>query len=1315
MYTSQKTKFQTFSNGATPTINEGGYWCLNGVSTGVKAQGPGARVLLLDNDSDIIARNSLGGIIGNLPIVEARVWEGSDLVTGSEITITPPSGEWNGKYSEENVYDNDNTIIIGKKLRITDIPSDFTKGNFTFSNGVLNKIFSLSVLTSEIDYDLIVDKTLVNNTDIESKEVITVTVKKTDNTGTSILYTNSDEVGLYIGDSIQENWQIEYTKDTTTFEITLKVKVGEEWIEWDKETVEFVKNGGQGPEGAAATSYWLQSSTPIISKTASGGYGTTLVTFTPMKQTGSDAPKVCEATDNITLAVWKDEENAPATGDSSGVREVTIGGDGYIVDSALHCRMFLGDVILDEQGVEVVSDGVSISKIEYGTSTDSSRVPMSWDTNYPSDAQPSSWVWTRTTYTDGNVADSRVYYPKDAEADIEELGSDMALYAYYTTNDSAVDTPSKVDINSTSEPDKWCITLKNPNQFYKYTYRSLGTKERDSNGQYTYKWSEPELYLAYYGENVNMQTAATYFSLFGTDKTSQGMKYDSEGNLFINAEMINAGQFTVSNGSDDIIFSAGWKEFNGQKIGSVELGGWEVNHKGLFLKENENYVAGFGGINSELPAIFSGGKIAEEKQTFELEWLVDGEGQYILPEQDFFDFINSIQLSDDWDRVVKSHIPGEAKLTFPFTSITAEKNEEIELTQTIKWSLHKEQDVGFMYEHTLPTAPNHFKWTSLNIAPIQFLRNRNIYDLDFIRDKTQEMEVHFKANGSSQIKVDALNRVLVIQNEQNKQADTQITLNNIFNGEQSVWFCGLLLGVDKNYLDTTPLEGHKWPIFYFSSGDDTNSFLDNFIICGLTDINKKIWYSIIKVRDCKLRYWTGNGDEYVAQERFIETDYKLSSSPILGESQFSTYLGDYLFTPPLCFSSQTVNSEVRLTITFGEEDLFFSYDNNDSRPTSIYGKTTLSIHNFHNSVIIPYGLCDDSQFTLPTINNTSLFVLPQENSSFIVEPTFYVTKDGELYATKGNIASWGIFENYLGKGIIGTQGSLFLSALGLFRNNLFGSSGWRSWHIGAGENFGVAENGEVFAKQLFATGGQIGGWSISENYFGSDSIGIYTKGNAVDAYSQKSVLQTNSTTPVIVQMNTDNWETRYHNGELTGGKVRVFQGSFPKEKGEMTFQINFAQQWGETSADVRYYYDIDFEADGCLEIRGTQTAGTCKYIKHYIDPWQGTIDITCKYSFGSPEQQSGYIDFSWEWDGRIAVEAEDVPTFFVAEDGYVSLNKGRLGSFAFDGDKIILQEAEDRRYYLTRGGFQVFRYENGVPQGGSIIPWNTFFERLGVT
>jgi hypothetical protein len=69
------------------------------------------------------------------------------------------------------------------------VPASFVGGKFTFENGILKKEFSLSVVTSEVDYDLIVSQTVINST--SSGGSVAITMKKTDSTGTTIYDKNN--------------------------------------------------------------------------------------------------------------------------------------------------------------------------------------------------------------------------------------------------------------------------------------------------------------------------------------------------------------------------------------------------------------------------------------------------------------------------------------------------------------------------------------------------------------------------------------------------------------------------------------------------------------------------------------------------------------------------------------------------------------------------------------------------------------------------------------------------------------------------------------------------------------------------------------------------------------------------------------------------------------------------------------------------------------------------------------------------------------------------------------------------------------------
>lgn len=65
------------------------------------------------------------------------------------------------------------------------------------------------------------------------------------------------------------------------------------------------------------------------------------------------------------------------------------------------------------QGADGTS--VTVSKIEYGTSTSASTSPSSWSTTVPASITKGSWLWVRTTYSDSSTATTKSYVGTDGE------------------------------------------------------------------------------------------------------------------------------------------------------------------------------------------------------------------------------------------------------------------------------------------------------------------------------------------------------------------------------------------------------------------------------------------------------------------------------------------------------------------------------------------------------------------------------------------------------------------------------------------------------------------------------------------------------------------------------------------------------------------------------------------------------------------------------------------------------------------------------------------------------------------------------------
>jgi hypothetical protein len=72
------------TDGTSPHIGEAangeepGYWYIGTTNTGIKAEGADALTIQLSNDSDIIVRNNLGAIVGDLPTTQVFVLQGAN-------------------------------------------------------------------------------------------------------------------------------------------------------------------------------------------------------------------------------------------------------------------------------------------------------------------------------------------------------------------------------------------------------------------------------------------------------------------------------------------------------------------------------------------------------------------------------------------------------------------------------------------------------------------------------------------------------------------------------------------------------------------------------------------------------------------------------------------------------------------------------------------------------------------------------------------------------------------------------------------------------------------------------------------------------------------------------------------------------------------------------------------------------------------------------------------------------------------------------------------------------------------------------------
>lgn len=259
--------------------------------------GAGARILVLDNDRDVIAIAKNGQVISTLPTITASVYEGGAKDNKAEIILEEiPSGFIvNTHYN----YDDDNGV-----LTITKIPTDFSEGYFTFKSGDMRQRFTLQTKQSEKDYDLIIDKTIINSTNDGGE--ITVKVRETGANGAvTILDTHPTDgrISIFRDGYRYTNWSLFQYEQGANQSMHFEIREGSGYQDnpfiWDEETVEFVLDGAPG-------------------STTSGDKGDqegTIIVYQSVQWTGGiPNPPTTPSSDTSELSGWQEAKISPSTG-----------------------------------------------------------------------------------------------------------------------------------------------------------------------------------------------------------------------------------------------------------------------------------------------------------------------------------------------------------------------------------------------------------------------------------------------------------------------------------------------------------------------------------------------------------------------------------------------------------------------------------------------------------------------------------------------------------------------------------------------------------------------------------------------------------------------------------------------------------------------------------------------------------------------------------------------------------------------------------------------------------------------------------------
>ena len=158
--------------------------------------------------------------------------------------------------------------------------------------------------------------------------------------------------------------------------------------------------GSQGPQGAAATSYWLVSSASAVQKTSTGTITVTpsTLTFTSKKQTGTNTPEnyACRwiidySTDGATYA------NLYTSTANEASKTVTVA----TTYKTIRARMYIAGgttALLDEQIIPVVTDGAKGDKGDTGRGV-SKITEYYLATTASSDVTTSTSGWTEAVQT----------------------------------------------------------------------------------------------------------------------------------------------------------------------------------------------------------------------------------------------------------------------------------------------------------------------------------------------------------------------------------------------------------------------------------------------------------------------------------------------------------------------------------------------------------------------------------------------------------------------------------------------------------------------------------------------------------------------------------------------------------------------------------------------------------------------------------------------------------------------------------------------------------------------------------------------------
>lgn len=499
-------------------------------------------LVTLDNEVAVIGTNSSGGgytsaTLEAVSTVYATAYEGNTNITkdcvfaweadGGTLRFDTGSCNWLSSISKDDVL-----------VTVT----------ATYGSEVIgSKHFALSKNkqgNDAVTYILSVTPTTWNKS---SSSSVTPSVTVIKYVGSTLVTPTTSEYSIKVNGTA---WSGGSISATTTFDLY----VGDKLV--DSQTVTAVQNGAAGRGISNITNYYLVSTQNTGITTSTSGWDTTV-----------------KNTDETNCYLWNYEKIEYTSGTPASKNT-----DPRIIST--HGR--------------TGAAGRSITTIsETYMRTSSSSKPAasntSWQATIPTLDSTYQWLWCKEviSYSSGDPdVFIKLIAQRGQDGNDGQDGQDgstgtkteaVRIFAYNTSNSAPTLTDS-TPIGSTLtgiSSGIWTTAEITASSTYKFVFTSTGVKTTTYSGTTaqtpTYSgWTTPELWGAWLSNSVDVKAYAEFLKLTNNG-TAEGLKYNENGNLYINATYINTGTLTVGDSTAPTLsVTAG-------EYGTASIAGWTVS------------------------------------------------------------------------------------------------------------------------------------------------------------------------------------------------------------------------------------------------------------------------------------------------------------------------------------------------------------------------------------------------------------------------------------------------------------------------------------------------------------------------------------------------------------------------------------------------------------------------------------------------------------------------------------------------------------------------------------------------------------------